>query len=175
MINNVFEYPIKDQPFLCFKKKRKILITFVGGGYLNERYTRAFSFETFFAMTSNYIDRVIERLRTKNTDETEFLEVAEEVLKSLRPVIAKHPEYEKLALLERLTEPERTIIFRVPWEDDKGQIHVNRGYRVQFNGAIGPFKGGLRFHPSVYLGIIKFLGFEQILKNSLTGLPIGGK
>lgn len=126
-------------------------------------------------MTANYIDRVIQRLRTKNTDEKEFLEVAEEVLKSLRPVIAKHPEYEKLALLERLTEPERTIIFRVPWEDDKGQIHVNRGYRVQFNGAIGPFKGGLRFHPSVYLGIIKFLGFEQILKNSLTGLPIGGK
>ena len=126
-------------------------------------------------MTSNYIDRVIQRLRTKNTDEKEFLEVAEEVLKSLRPVIAKHPEYEKLALLERFTEPERTIIFRVPWEDDQGQIHVNRGYRVQFNGAIGPYKGGLRFHPSVYLGIIKFLGFEQILKNSLTGLPIGGK
>ena len=125
--------------------------------------------------TPDYVDRVIERLRLKNTDEKEFLEVAEEVLKSLRPVIAQHPEYEKVALLERLTEPERTIIFRVPWEDDKGQIHVNRGYRVQFNGAIGPFKGGLRFHPSVYLGIIKFLGFEQILKNSLTGLPIGGK
>ncbi len=126
-------------------------------------------------MTKDYIDCVIERLRKKNADEKEFLEVAEEVLKSLRPVIAKHPEYEKLALLERLTEPERVIIFRVPWEDDQGQIHVNRGYRVQFNGAIGPFKGGLRFHPSVYLGIIKFLGFEQILKNSLTGLPIGGK
>lgn len=126
-------------------------------------------------MPSDYIDRVIEHLRLKNNDEKEFLEVADEVLKSLRPVIAKHPEYEKIALLERLTEPERVIIFRVPWEDDQGQIHVNRGYRVQFNGAIGPYKGGLRFHPTVYLGIIKFLGFEQILKNSLTGLPIGGE
>jgi glutamate dehydrogenase (NADP+) len=123
----------------------------------------------------DYVDRVIERLRLKNADEKEFLEVAEEVLKSLRPVVKKHPEYEKMALLERLTEPERIIIFRVSWEDDQGQIHINRGYRVQFNGAIGPYKGGLRFHPSVYLGIIKFLGFEQILKNSLTGLPIGGK
>ena len=126
-------------------------------------------------MISDYIQRVIKNLRAKNADETEFLEVAEEVLKSLQPVIDQHPEYEKLALLERFTEPERVIIFRVPWEDDNGQIHVNRGYRVQFNGAIGPFKGGLRFHPTVYLGIIKFLGFEQILKNSLTGLPIGGK
>jgi glutamate dehydrogenase (NADP+) len=125
--------------------------------------------------STDYIDRVIELLKLKNADEKEFLEVAEEVLKSLRPVIKAHPEYEKLALLERFTEPERIIIFRVPWEDDNGQIHVNRGYRVQFNGAIGPYKGGLRFHPSVYLGIIKFLGFEQILKNSLTGLPIGGK
>jgi len=126
-------------------------------------------------MPGDYIDRVLEHLKKKNADEIEFLEVAEEVLKSLRPVIAKHPEYEKVALLERITEPERVIIFRVPWEDDNGQIHVNRGYRVQFNGAIGPYKGGLRFHPTVYLGIIKFLGFEQILKNSLTGLPIGGK
>ena len=125
--------------------------------------------------TSDYIDQVIEKLRKKNADEIEFLEVAVEVLNSLRPVIEQHPEYRKLALLERFTEPERVIIFRVPWEDDKGQIHVNRGYRVQFNGAIGPYKGGLRFHPTVYLGIIKFLGFEQILKNSLTGLPIGGK
>jgi glutamate dehydrogenase (NADP+) len=124
---------------------------------------------------ADYIDRAIERLRLKNAEEKEFLEVAEEVLRTLRPVIAQHPEYEKAALLERLTEPERVIMFRVPWEDDNGKIHVNRGYRVQFNGAIGPFKGGLRFHPSVYLGIIKFLGFEQILKNSLTGLPIGGK
>lgn len=123
---------------------------------------------------ADYVDRVIARLRLKNADEAEFLEVAEEVLKSLRPVVAQHPEYEKVALLERLTEPERVIIFRVPWEDDSGQIRVNRGYRVQFNGAIGPYKGGLRFHPTVYLGIIKFLGFEQILKNSLTGLPIGG-
>ncbi|CAF4081310.1 unnamed protein product [Rotaria magnacalcarata] len=125
-------------------------------------------------MPGDYVDRVIERLRLKNSDEKEFLEVAEEVLKNLRPVIQQHPEYEKAALLERFTEPERVIIFRVPWEDDQGQIHVNRGYRVQFNGAIGPYKGGLRFHPTVYLGIIKFLGFEQILKNSLTGLPIGG-
>lgn len=131
--------------------------------------------ESQTSSSKDYVDRVIDRLRLKNADEAEFLEVAEEVLKSLRPVIAQHPEYEKVALLERLTEPERTIIFRIPWEDDKGQIHVNRGYRVQFNGAIGPYKGGLRFHPSVYLGIIKFLGFEQILKNSLTGLPIGGK
>jgi glutamate dehydrogenase (NADP+) len=122
----------------------------------------------------DYIDRVIKGLKQKNAEELEFLEVAEEVLNSLRPVIEKHPEYEKMAILERFTEPERVIIFRVPWEDDKGQIHVNRGFRVQFNGAIGPYKGGLRFHPSVYLGIIKFLGFEQILKNSLTGLPIGG-
>ena len=125
-------------------------------------------------MPGDYVDRVIERLRLKNSDEKEFLEVAEEVLRNLRPVIQRHPEYEKMALLERFTEPERIIIFRVPWEDDQGQIHVNRGYRVQFNGAIGPYKGGLRFHPTVYLGIIKFLGFEQILKNSLTGLPIGG-
>ncbi|CAF0745920.1 unnamed protein product [Adineta steineri] len=125
-------------------------------------------------MPSDYVDRVLEHLKKKNADEKEFLEVAEEVLNCLRPVIEKHPEYEKLALLERFTEPERVIIFRVPWEDDNGQIHVNRGYRVQFNGAIGPYKGGLRFHPTVYLGIIKFLGLEQILKNSLTGLPIGG-
>ncbi|CAF2964439.1 unnamed protein product [Rotaria sp. Silwood2] len=125
-------------------------------------------------MPTDYVDRVIERLRLKNADEKEFLEVAEDVLRTLRPVVEAHPEYEKMALLERFTEPERVIIFRVPWEDDNGQIYVNRGYRVQFNGAIGPYKGGLRFHPSVYLGIIKFLGFEQILKNSLTGLPIGG-
>lgn len=126
-------------------------------------------------MPSDYVDRVIQKLRLKNADETEFLTVAEDVLNKLRPVVEKHPEYEKMALLERFTEPERAIIFRVPWEDDSGQMHVNRGYRVQFNGAIGPYKGGLRFHPSVYLGIIKFLGFEQILKNSLTGLPIGGE
>lgn len=125
-------------------------------------------------MPGDYVDRVIAQLRSKNAEQKEFLEVAEEVLKSLRPVMEKHPEYEKLAILERFTEPERIVIFRVPWEDDNGQIQVNRGFRVQFNGAIGPYKGGLRFHPSVYLGIIKFLGFEQILKNSLTGLPIGG-
>jgi glutamate dehydrogenase (NADP+) len=125
-------------------------------------------------MSSSYVDRVLKSIKMNNQGETEFLQVAEEVLNSLRPVIDAHPEYEKCSLLERITEPERVIMFRVPWEDDKGKIQVNRGYRVQFNGAIGPFKGGLRFHPTVYLGIIKFLGFEQIFKNSLTGLPIGG-
>ena len=125
-------------------------------------------------MPSGYVDRVLEQLRAKNAGETEFLTVAGDVLEKLRPVIEKNPEYENVALLERFTEPERVVTFRVPWEDDNGKIIVNRGFRVQFNGAIGPYKGGLRFHPSVYLGIIKFLGFEQILKNSLTGLPIGG-
>ncbi|GKT37743.1 NADP-specific glutamate dehydrogenase, partial [Aduncisulcus paluster] len=93
---------------------------------------------------------------------------------SLEPVLAQHPEFVEANILERITEPERQIIFRVPWVDDAGKLQVNRGFRVQFNGAIGPYKGGLRFHPSVYLGIVKFLGFEQIFKNSLTGLPIGG-
>ncbi|CAF1652648.1 unnamed protein product, partial [Didymodactylos carnosus] len=123
---------------------------------------------------SAYIDKVIKSLKAKNGHETEFLQVIKEVLDTLRPVIEQHPEYEEVALLERLTEPERVIIFRVPWVDDKGQVMVNRGFRVQFNGAIGPYKGGLRFHPTVYIGIVKFLGFEQIFKNSLTGLPIGG-
>lgn len=121
-----------------------------------------------------YIQEVIEKVRKRDANEPEFLQTVEEVLHSLEVVVDKHPEYQKVALLERMTEPERTIEFRVTWTDDAGQAHVNRGYRVQFNGAIGPYKGGLRFHPSVNLSIIKFLGFEQTFKNSLTGLPIGG-
>ncbi len=121
-----------------------------------------------------YVERVLEELKKKNPGEAEFHQAATEILHGLEPVIAKHPEYEKAALLERFTEPERVIMFRVPWMDDAGNIHVNKGYRVQFNSAIGPYKGGLRFHPSVNLSIIKFLGLEQILKNSLTSLPMGG-
>lgn len=123
---------------------------------------------------SNYVERCIELCKQKNPGETEFHQAVEEVLKSLKPVCDKHPEYEKTKLLERLTEPERGITFRVVWTDDEGNVQINKGYRYQFNSAIGPYKGGLRFHPSVYPGIIKFLGFEQIFKNSLTGLPIGG-
>ena len=123
---------------------------------------------------NKYIKSVIEKVIAKNPGEVEFHQTVEEVLSSLEPVIAKHPEYEKAALLERLVEPERSILFRVPWVDDNGNVQVNNGYRVQFNSAIGPYKGGLRFAPNVYLGIIKFLGFEQTFKNSLTGLPIGG-
>lgn len=122
----------------------------------------------------SYLQNVLEQLKAKNAEQPEFIQAATEVLTSLEPVIAQHPEYEKAALLERLVEPERTIMFRVPWVDDNGKVQVNRGYRVQFNSAIGPYKGGLRFAPNVYLGIIKFLGFEQTFKNSLTGLPIGG-
>ncbi len=121
-----------------------------------------------------YVERVLAELKEKNPNEPEFHQAATEILNGLKPVIEKHPEYEKAALLERFVEPERVILFRVPWVDDKGNVHVNKGYRVQFNSAIGPYKGGLRFHPSVNLSIIKFLGLEQILKNSLTGLPIGG-
>ena len=122
----------------------------------------------------DYVERVLEELKQKNPNEPEFHQAATEILNGLRPVVERHPEYEKAALLERFVEPERVILFRVPWVDDKGGVHVNKGYRVQFNSAIGPYKGGLRFHPSVNLSIIKFLGLEQILKNSLTGLPIGG-
>ena len=121
-----------------------------------------------------YVQEVLAKVKKRNPYEPEFLQTVEEVLNSLIPVMEKHPEYIEENLLERFTEPERQIMFRVPWVDDEGKLQVNRGYRVQFNGAIGPYKGGLRFHPSVYIGIIKFLGFEQILKNSLTGLPIGG-
>lgn len=123
----------------------------------------------------SYVDEVLAKVKEKNANEPEFLQTVEEVLTSLRPVIEQNEEkYRKAALLERLCEPERGISFRVPWVDDNGQVQVNRGYRYQFNSAIGPYKGGLRFAPNVYPGIIKFLGFEQIFKNSLTGLPIGG-
>ncbi|HWS44207.1 MAG TPA: NADP-specific glutamate dehydrogenase [Pseudoflavonifractor sp.] len=122
----------------------------------------------------DYVDQVLAALKEKNPHEPEFLQAATEVLGSLRKVIAHHPEYQKAKLLERLTEPERVVSFRVPWVDDKGEYQINRGFRIQFNSAIGPYKGGLRFHPSVNQSILKFLGFEQIFKNSLTGLPIGG-
>lgn len=124
--------------------------------------------------TNKYLQDVVAKVREKNANEPEFIQTVEEVLKSLEPIIEKHPEYVKANLIERMVEPERAITFRVPWVDDNGNVQVNRGYRVQFNGAIGPYKGGLRFHPTVYMGIMKFLGFEQTFKNSLTGLPIGG-
>ena len=123
----------------------------------------------------SYVDEVLAQVKTKNASEPEFLQAVEEVLNSLRPVIDANEElYRREAILERITEPDRQFMFRVPWVDDKGQVQVNRGFRVQFNNSIGPYKGGLILHPSVNLGIIKFLGFEQIFKNSLTGLPIGG-
>ena len=123
----------------------------------------------------SYVDEVLARLKTKNAAEPEFLQAVDEVLESIRPVVEANEElYKKEAILERITEPDRQFKFRVAWVDDNGQVQVNTGYRVQFNNAIGPYKGGLRLHPSVYLGIIKFLGFEQVFKNSLTGLPIGG-
>ena len=121
-----------------------------------------------------YVERVLEQLKQSNPNEPEFHQAATEILLTLEPVINAHPEYEKAALLERLVEPERVVMFRVPWVDDNGNVQVNRGFRVQFNSAIGPYKGGLRFHPSVNLSIVKFLGFEQTFKNSLTGLPMGG-
>ena len=125
-------------------------------------------------LTNEYLKRVYEGLAKRNANEPEFLQAVREVLESIQPVVEKHPEYEKAGLIERLVEPERIISFRVPWVDDQGKVQVNRGYRVQFNSAIGPYKGGLRFHPSVNQGILKFLGFEQIFKNSLTTLPMGG-
>ncbi len=121
-----------------------------------------------------YTERVLEMVKQKNPEQPEFIQAVTEVLQSLEPIIEAHPEYEKASLLERLVEPERVIIFRVPWVDDAGTVHVNRAFRVQFNSAIGPYKGGLRFQKNVYPGIIKFLGFEQIFKNSLTTLPMGG-
>ena len=121
-----------------------------------------------------YLSSVIENVRRKYANEPEFVQTVEEVLTSLEPVIEKHPEYEKVDLLTRMVEPERMFTFRVTWQDDQGNYHTNTGYRCQFNGAIGPYKGGLRFQKNVYPGIIKFLGFEQTFKNSLTGLPIGG-
>ena len=123
---------------------------------------------------SSYIAELIEQVKKKNPGESEFHQTVIEIFESLGPVLDKHPEYRKTKILERLAEPERTIIFRVPWFDDKGEIQVNRGYRVQFSSALGPYKGGLRFHPTVNLSILKFLGFEQIFKNSLTTLPMGG-
>jgi len=120
------------------------------------------------------IESIYNDVLKRNPGEIEFHQAVLEVLESLGPVVVKHPEYLERKIIERICEPERQIIFRVPWQDDKGQVHINRGFRVEFNSSLGPYKGGLRFHPSVYLGIIKFLGFEQIFKNSLTGLPIGG-
>ena len=126
-------------------------------------------------MKMSYVDEVLASVKEKNAHEPEFLQAVSEVLESIRVVVDAHEEeYRKVALLERLVEPDRIITFRVPWTDDNGKVHVQRGYRVQFNNAIGPYKGGLRFHPSVYQGILKFLGFEQIFKNALTTLPIGG-
>ena len=122
----------------------------------------------------SYLDSVIEQVKAKNANEPEFIQAVTEVLTSLKPAIDANPEYEKAGLLERIVEPERVIMFRVPWVDDSGKVQVNRGFRVQFNSCLGPYKGGLRLHPSVNLGIIKFLGFEQIFKNSLTTLPMGG-
>ena len=125
-------------------------------------------------MKNAYLQKVYADVEKRNSGESEFLQAVYEVLESLEPVVEMHPEFEANGLLERLVEPERVIYFRVPWTDDNGKVHVNRGFRVQFNSAIGPYKGGLRFHPSVCQSVIKFLGFEQIFKNSLTGLPIGG-
>lgn len=123
---------------------------------------------------TEYIQSVLDDVRAKNADQKEFLQAVEEVIVSLEPVIKDNPKYEKNAILERIVEPERIIIFRVPWTDDNGKIHVNRGYRIQFNGAIGPYKGGIRFDSTVNLSVLKFLAFEQVFKNSLTTLPMGG-
>ena len=124
--------------------------------------------------TNEYVNRVYQQVERRDGDQPEFLQAVREVFESLEPVVSKHPEYEANGVLERLVEPERVVKFRVAWMDDQGEIQVNRGYRVQFNSAIGPYKGGLRFHPTVTESVVKFLGFEQILKNSLTGLPMGG-
>ena len=120
------------------------------------------------------IETIYQQVKARNPGEEEFHQAVKEVLESLGPVLVKYPEFAHHKIIERICEPERQIIFRVPWQDDKGAVHINRGFRVEFNSAIGPYKGGLRFHPSVYLGIIKFLGFEQLFKNALTGMPIGG-
>ena len=125
-------------------------------------------------MKNEYLLGVLEQVKKRNPGEPEFIQAVTEVLESLEPVVEKKPEYIEKGVIDEIVEPERIIKFRVPWVDDKGKVQVNRGFRIQFNSAIGPYKGGLRFHPSVYEGIIKFLGFEQIFKNSLTGLPIGG-
>lgn len=124
--------------------------------------------------TRDQVAEIYEQVRLRNAGEPEFHQAAAEVFESLQVVLDHHPHYADSGLIERLCEPERQIIFRVPWVDDSGNVHVNRGFRVQYNSVLGPYKGGLRFHPSVNLGIVKFLGFEQIFKNALTGLPIGG-
>ncbi len=126
------------------------------------------------AITNQYLSELLETVKKRNAGEPEFIQTVTEVLETIQPVIEKRPDLIEAGVLERIVEPERQIMFRVPWVDDNGKVQVNRGFRVQFNSAIGPYKGGLRFHPSVYLGIIKFLGFEQIFKNSLTSLPMGG-
>ena len=126
------------------------------------------------AFTNQYLADLYDKVVARNKGEVEFHQAVKEVLESLEPVVAKHPEYVEKGVIDSIVEPERIIKFRVPWVDDNGKVQINRGFRIQFNSAIGPYKGGLRFHPSVYEGIIKFLGFEQIFKNSLTGLPIGG-
>ena len=123
---------------------------------------------------SEYIEKILKDVKAKNQNEPEFHQAVQEVLESLEVVLQRHPEYRSLKILERMVEPERTIMFRVPWMDDQGEIQINRGYRIEMNSAIGPYKGGLRFHPSVTLGILKFLAFEQVFKNSLTTLPMGG-
>lgn len=123
---------------------------------------------------SDYVKSVLAQVKAKNPAEPEFHQAVQEVAESLEPVLDRHPEYRTAKILERMVEPERVVMFRVPWQDDQGEIHINRGFRVQMNSAIGPYKGGLRFHPSVNLGILKFLAFEQVFKNSLTTLPMGG-
>jgi glutamate dehydrogenase (NADP+) len=123
---------------------------------------------------SERIEAIYRQVMARNPGEDEFHQAVKEVLESLGPVLVKYPEFSEQKIIERICEPERQVIFRVPWQDDRGEVHINRGFRVQFNSALGPYKGGLRFHPSVYLGIIKFLGFEQVFKNALTGMPIGG-
>ena len=133
-----------------------------------------FKEETIMSFKNQYLNELMERVVKRNANEPEFHQTVKEVLESIEPVVEAHPEYIKSGVLERMVEPERIIKFRVPWVDDNGNVQVNRGFRIQFNSAIGPYKGGLRFHPSVYEGIIKFLGFEQTFKNSLTSLPMGG-
>src|SRR5690606_27296456 len=120
-------------------------------------------------MLHEKLQSIYDNVLRRNPGETEFHQAVREVLESIGPALGKHLEYAESKIIERICEPERQIIFRVPWEDDRGEVHINRGFRVEFNSALGPYKGGLRFHPSVYLGIVKFLGFEQIFKNSLTG------
>ena len=122
----------------------------------------------------SYTQKVLDELKARYPEQPEFIQAATEILGTIQPALDAHPEYEEAALLERLVEPERIVMFRVPWVDDQGKVQVNRGYRVEFNSAIGPYKGGLRFNPTVTLGMLKFLGLEQILTNSLTTLPMGG-